>query len=114
MRNKFYRVCHEMTMQGLWYDELGYFTGLIHSDYNFCKNNTLQMPFDKEVVGWLSVAETLEELHTWFSEEDIIKLQEYGYFIFEFESDSVKFYDKFQHHLIESINSKATKKIILL
>ena len=38
------------TLQGLWYDYSGNFTGFIHTKYKFCKNNELPMPFDEDVV----------------------------------------------------------------
>lgn len=61
-KNKFYRVCHKETLQGLWYDYKGQFTGLIHNDFNFCANKDLEMDFDPEIVGWLSATDTLENL----------------------------------------------------
>lgn len=39
MNKLFYRVCNHETEQGLWYSFNGNFTGLIHNEFNFCKNN---------------------------------------------------------------------------
>lgn len=105
MKKKFYRVCHKDTLQGLWYDYQGQFTGLIHNDFNFCANNKLEMDFDPEIVGWLSATESLEQLWQWFTEEDISKLQEHGWFIHEFEAEHYKVYDRFQHIIIKQDTS---------
>ena len=78
MTNTYYRVSHRDTNQGLWYDRKGNFTGLIHTELNFCKNKDLQMPFDPELVGWLSATKTLEELFNWFTKEDIKLLETRG------------------------------------
>ena len=54
MSKLYYRIAHEETQQGLWYDSKGNFTGLIHNEFNFCMNTNLPMPFDPDLVGWLS------------------------------------------------------------
>lgn len=61
----FYRVANHETQQGLWYDFKGNFTGFIHDKFNFCTNNKLPMPYDPNIVGWLSATETLDELFNW-------------------------------------------------
>ena len=109
----FYRVSNIETHQGLWYDINGCFTGLIHNDFNFCANNTLAMDFDATIVGYLSTAETLDQLYQWFTKEDILKLQQFNYFIHEYETKDFRFYDRFQHWLINRDNSILTKRIIL-
>lgn len=48
MSKLYYRIAHEETQQGLWYDSKGNFTGLIHNKFNFCMNTNLQMPFDPD------------------------------------------------------------------
>lgn len=110
---EFYRVAHEKTGQGLWYDNLGDFTGLIHNKFNFCKNTDLKMDFDPELVGWLSAAESLEDLYRWFSEEDIKRLQEFGWYIYKYETDDYKFYDRFQHYIIKQGNINFLEQIKL-
>ena len=102
---QFYRVCNINTQQGLWYDFKGDFTGLIHNQFNFCKNNNLEMNFDEELVGWLSATDSLESLYQWFPKEDIIKLQEKDWYIHVYESNDYKFYEKFQHLIINQNNS---------
>lgn len=110
----FYRVSNVISQQGLWYDMNGNFTGLIHNELNFCKNNQLLMDFDDTLIGYLSAVPDLELLWQWFTKEDIYKLQERNFFIHVYETDSYKFYDKFQHHVINKETSKLTQKIILL
>lgn len=113
MVKEFYRVCHKETLQGLWYDFSGDFTGLIHEQFKFCLNNQLKMDFDEELVGWLSATDSLDTLCNWFPKEDIIILQKYNFFIFEFEAIESKFYDKFQHWVINQKTSVPKKMIRL-
>jgi hypothetical protein len=105
MKRTFYRLCHKDTLQGLWYDYQGQFTGLIHNDFNFCANNELEMDFDPEIVGWLSATENLEQLFQWFTKDDIQKLQDHGWFIHEFEAEDYKVYDRFKHIIIKQDTS---------
>ena len=112
-KKKYYRVCHEETLQGLWYDYTGGFTGFIHDKFNFCTNNELKMDFDPEIVGWLSATDDLEQLWFWFTKEDILKLQEHGWFIHIFEAEDVKFYERFQHKVIKQDTAKVIEVIRL-
>lgn len=119
---KYYRVANLETNQGLWYDMDGNFTGLIHDKYNFCLNTELPMPFDPDLVGWLSATDSLDELYMWFPPEDIKKLEEYGYRVFEYIAPNVK---KYKNHLVnnqktsvlmrtmtyEEVNSEAERKV---
>lgn len=100
----FYRVAHRKTQQGLWYDFKGNYTGLIHNDFSFCTNHDLMMPFDAELVGWLSATDTIEELFKWFPHEDIQKLQKYGYAIMVYESADYKYHNN--HWLIRQNSSR--------
>lgn len=100
----FYRVANTQTQQGLWYDFNGNFTGLIHTKYNFCTNNQLPMPFDENIVGWLSATDNLNDLYHWFTEEDITNLYPFGYRILEYEADDYKFYNN--HWIIKQETSK--------
>jgi hypothetical protein len=109
MTKEYYRVCHKDTLQGLWYDFSGDFTGLIHGEFNFCVNNQLKMDFDNELVGWLSATDSLDTLWNWFPKEDILILQEYGWFVFQFEAFETKFYERFQHWVIKQESSIPTK-----
>lgn len=113
MNKKIYRVCNKETLQGLWYDYKGQFTGLIHEDFNFCVNNELEMDFDPEIVGWLSATESLDTLYNWFTKDDIKQLQSHGWFIHEFEAIDVKFYERFQHQIIKQDTSKVLRVIEL-
>lgn len=112
--SKFYRVCNNKTKQGLWYTQEGIHTGHIHDKFDFCTNSDLPMDYDPELVGWLSAVQHLDDLWKWFSKDDIKQLQEHDYFIFEYEVEDVKFYDRFEHFVIGQKTSYPTKQIILL
>lgn len=107
----FYRVGNTDTNQGLWYDYEGNFTGLIHNEFNFCKHNELPMPFDEEVVGFLSATDSLDELWNWFPKEDIKRLEEHGYMIHIYHTNDIKFYKN--HWLISQENSVLHSKVRL-
>ena len=101
----FYRVCNLDTLQGLWYDYNGEFIGLINNKFDFCSNNKLEMPYNEEVKGWLSTVDKLNDLFTWFSKEDISKLEKYGYCIYVFEATEYRAYEN--HWLIKQDSSIA-------
>jgi len=105
----FYRVANIKTQQGLWYDFSGIFTGLIHTQFTFCKNTTLPMPFNNAIVGWLSATNTLEALYEWVTKEDIARLKEYGYVIAVY---SAKEYKKFSTHWVINQKSSVLKYIL--
>lgn len=113
MIKQFYRVCNVDTQQGLWYNFSGEFTGLIHDKFNFCKNKDLLMDFDLELTGYLSATDSLDTLYNWFSEEDIKQLQKHGWYIHVYETDDYKFYEKFQHLVINQNKAKLIQKIEL-
>ena len=69
------------------------------------------MNFDPELVGFLSATTDLEELKNWFSDADIAKLGEFGWFIHEYEAEVYKFYERFQHFVICQKTSKLIGKI---
>jgi hypothetical protein len=71
------------------------------------------MDFDPELVGWLSATDSLENLYNWFSKEDILALQKEGWFIHKYETENYKFYDKFQHFIINQKDSVFVEKIVL-
>ena len=108
---RFFRVNHYRTGQGLWYGWAGDFTGLIHNRFGFCKNTSLAMDFDPELVGWLSAAQSLEELDFWFNEEDISRLKRYGWYVHEYEvaEEDCRFYEKFNHWVIRQGAEKLIK-----
>jgi hypothetical protein len=114
MSKTFYRVCHKETLQGLWYAYDGDFTGLIHDKFDFCANRELQMEFDETIVGWLSATDSLESLWKWFTKEDIIRLQQHGWYVHEFHAEDVRFYERFQHLIIKQETSKVIKLIELI
>lgn len=106
----FYRVCNLESKQGLWYNYDGDFTGLIHGEFNFCKNNKLQMPFDEDIKGWLSTTSTLDQLWAWFAERDVKELQKRGWFIHEYKAANWRYYEKFGHYLICQNTSRLVRK----
>jgi len=110
---KFYRVCNVDSKQGLWYNFDGTFTGMIHNEFSFCQNSELKMDFDPTLVGWLSTCDTIEGVWQWFTQEDVLKLQEMGWYLHEFEATQYRFYDRFQHHVINQKTSKIIRKIEL-
>jgi len=110
---KFYRVCNPESEQGLWYDFKGNFTGLIHDKFDFCTNHKLEMPFDDDLVGWLSATDSLDDLWQWFSKEDILELQKHGWYIHEYEVIDYRWYEKFQHYVINQSTSRVLRKIPL-
>lgn len=100
----FYRVAHNETGQGLWYDNAGNYTGLIRDVYSFCKNTRLPMPFDPEVRGWLSATRSMDELFEWFPQCDIIQLERYGYYATEYKAAFARKYEN--HWLIHAQTSQ--------
>lgn len=71
------------------------------------------MDFDEEIKGYISATDSLENLWNWFTREDILKLQEFGWFIHIYETDDYKFYEKFQHPIISQTNSLIIEKIVI-
>lgn len=107
----FYRVANTETNQGLWYDQDGKFTGLIHNEFKFCTNSSLPMPYDPEIVGWLSATDELDSLWAWFTKEDIKQLQEYGFFITIYECTDYKEY--MNHWVIDQKTSKFWNRYLI-
>ena len=109
----FYRVNHIRTQQGLWYSEKGEFTGLIHDKFDFCQNTSLRMDYDPEIVEYVSVVESLDQLYAWFSKEDIVKLQTHGWYIHQYRSDDYKWYDRFKHYVMNQQSAKLIENFII-
>ena len=107
----YYRVANIDTCQGLWYDSEGKFTGLIHKDFNFCMNKDLPMPFDPDLVGWLSATDSLEDLFNWFSKEDIARLENHGWFITIYDAEIVR---QYKNHLVICKDTSSVRGIIKL
>jgi len=110
----YYRVSNVESEQGLWYDYQGEFTGLIHTEYDFCTNSKLKMDFDPELIGWLSAVDNLNDLWKWFTKEDMYQLQKHNYFIHAVEAAEEKFYERFQHLVIKQNTATPVRKIIIL
>jgi hypothetical protein len=112
MSKLFYRVGTENS-QGLWYNNEGVFTGLIHKEFQWCKASQLLMPFETELVGYISVADSLEHLYQWFSKEELIKLQSLGFYILEYSATDFKFYELYKHNVISKKTSIVNNKLII-
>lgn len=106
----FYRVANIQDQKGLWYDYSGNFTGLIHNELSFCKASKLEMPFDEEMIGWLSATSSIKELFQWFPIEDILKLQKFGWRLVAYEAEDFKTYDLFNHPVINQQTSKIIRE----
>ena len=107
---KFYRVENPTTKNGLWYDKNGQFTGVIHEDkFKKLQNNNLPMPYNSEIVDFLSVAESLEDLDKWFNEKDMEILKPYGYVIAEYESNDYKVVEN--HYVMNKFTCKRLKTL---
>ena len=103
-KKRFFRVANTENEEGLWYNKSGEFTGLIHNEYNFCLNSNLEMPYDENVLGWLSSTDSMDSLFHWFPLEDIIRLQAYGYRVCVYEATEHREYEN--HWLINQETSK--------
>lgn len=71
----------------------------------------MPMEFDTEMVGWLSATESLEVLFHWFSREEILRLQEYGFQVVVFEATEYRQYNG--HWLIKQNSSVIVETIAL-
>jgi hypothetical protein len=112
MSKFFYRIGTDST-EGLWYNKEGKHTGLIHTEFSWLGASSLIMPFEPELVGYISVADSLEHLYSWFKKDEILKLQDVGFSILEYISDDYKFYELYKHNVINQ-NSILHNKIKLI
>lgn len=113
MKQHFYRIGRDNG--GLWYTPEGQFTGTIHTpEFQWLSASKLEMPFDKNIVGYISVADSLQHLYTWFPKEEIIKLQELGFVIEEWAATDVEFYEPYQHNVIKQDSSVLVSKLVIV
>lgn len=86
--SKLYRVGQGTTKRGLWYDDEGYETGIIHTLTNAA---AAKLPMDPHPIfrmdekKWVSATNSLENLRRWFSAADMIELAERGFELMELE-----------------------------
>lgn len=107
----FYRVQQDGTDAGLWYNRNGVYNGRIVQDYDWLAASDLPMDFNEEKAGgWLSATDTLEGLFVWFSEDEIIKLQESSIYVYAYHAKEFKWYDPYSHHLIKA-DSRIVSKL---
>lgn len=112
----FYRVANIETNQGLWYDWDGKFTGLINNRFDFCANKDLPMPYDKELVGWISAVDELEQLWFWFTKNDVYRLQQNGWYVYVYQTERWKMYDydeEVSHTVIDKESSTPILRVII-
>lgn len=110
----FFRVAKINTPgQGLWWSWDGKPTNLIGNNFKFCTNTSLPMPFDERLVGWLSVATSLEGLFMWFTREDIAQLEKEGYRIAVYAAYNYKEYKHpdYVHMAVEQATSNWAQTI---
>lgn len=85
----FYRIGHSDSGNGLWYDRDGNWTGLAIDKYQL-QSNQIPMGFDKNIQGWISVTDSVDDLYKWFTREEMGVLANHGYEVICFWLD---FYD---------------------
>ncbi len=80
-----YRVENQLTMIGLWYNAEGEKTDFIKSVPGaLCAD--VPMEFDPDFTGgWYSAGESVEQMSSWFSAQDVAKLTQVGYELFEIQ-----------------------------
>lgn len=89
----FYRV-GTLDNRGMWYDNKGVYHGAMNSpEFEKLSCHKVQMPYDESIVGYLSVAETLEELKHWFNDNDMALLAPLGFRILTFEATDYRRHD---------------------
>lgn len=113
MNKLFYRIGTD-SKEGLWYNKDGTFSGIIHNEFTWLNASSLQMPHEPQLVGYLSVADSLEHLYQWFTKDEILKLQNMGFSIFEYDATDWKFYDLYKHNVICEKTSIIHNKIVLI
>jgi hypothetical protein len=85
---RLYRVGRRDGRQGLWYDDEGRETGIIHS---LAEGNAAALPMGPHPVfradgrRWISTAECLRDLGFWFSRNDMLELIGRGFELEEIE-----------------------------
>lgn len=84
---KIYRVTSTDKDCSFWYDENGQ-PSEVFKEYGWLTASKLPMPFDQNMVGWLSGTFTMEQLYGWFSKEELIELCKDGkYCLHEYETN---------------------------
>lgn len=97
MTNTLYRIENPSTEVGLWYSLDGTKTDFIKSVPEALSAD-LPMDFDPELAGgWFSACTNLEQLNNWFTAEDLLRLNEKGYGLYEITAEVTKI---LPHHSI--------------
>ncbi len=99
---KLFRVENRDTEAGLWYSGLDATPSNVVHELGLSGRN-LPMGFDLSIAteNWRSAADSINTLKFWFSFEDLLKLKERGYGLYEVESEVWKIHTTpdYQHHL---------------
>lgn len=83
---KIYRVEHKDTKSGMWYNFDGSYNGIINK---LTEGKSKQLPMvrdknhNKDDKKWFSAVKSLDQLFEWFSELDLMELNNLGYELYE-------------------------------
>jgi hypothetical protein len=115
MENKiktFYRMSKIDCNSSFWYDFNGNFTNIIQSDaLSFLNAKNIPMPYNADVLGYLSGCDTLVNLYNWFTHEEMLRLQKMEYALYKYQSSD---YRHVGTHFIFNKENYLTKNIIVL
>lgn len=101
---KFYRVSTS-DGGGMWYHPNGEFHGAMNTKaFSMLQCHSVEMPFDKGIVGYLSAADSLENLKKWFSDEDMKVLIPLGFKVLIYEATDYRIHNN--HWIINQETSR--------
>lgn len=79
---------------GMWYHPDGTYHGSINTEpFSMLQCHSVTMPFDENIVGYLSVVDSLENLKKWFNDKDMEKLTPIGYQVLSYEATDYRIHD---------------------
>ena len=79
-----YRIEHPTADEGLWYSRDGCQTNFIVNRVKNALCRDMPMGFNQNIVGgWISAAETVEQMNHWISLSDALQLSDAGFEMFE-------------------------------
>lgn len=83
---------------GMWYNPDGTYHGRIHEEqFKKLQCHNVPMPFDEGILGYLSVADSLEGLAAWFNDADMAILEPLGFKVLAYEATDYRVH---QNHWI--------------
>lgn len=102
----FYRVGTQ-NGGGMWYNPDGSFHGSMNKEkFNMLQCHRVPMPFDKDIVGYLSVTDSLESLKNWFNDDDMKVLEPLGFKILAYQATDYRI-----HHNHWIINQESSVRL---